>query len=285
VTDVLARHRVNIDVIERLSEGEFACVELLISSQAELDRRSLKHEILSAARTEGVDLALQAEGLYRRTKRLVVFDMDSTLIQGEIIDEFARKLGRYEEVAKITSEAMHGKLQFSEALTRRVKLLKGLSQAQIEEVFKETRLTPGANDLIQVLKQLGYKIAIISGGFACIADKLKASLQLDYAYANHLVMVQGTATGEVTAPIIDAQRKADLLELIAQQEGIQLDQVIAIGDGANDLLMIEKAGLGVAFNAKPALNERADLALSQKSLRSVLYLLGLSGRDVAEVLA
>jgi phosphoserine phosphatase len=285
VTEVLARHRVNISEIERLSESEFGCVELLISSGAEIDRPALKHDLLAVARTEGVDLALQAEGLYRRAKRLVAFDMDSTLIESEIIDEFARKLGRYDEVASITREAMHGRLPFAEALARRVACLKGLSQAQIDEVFSETRLTPGAEDLIRVLKQLGYRIALISGGFSCIADRLKSKLGIDYAYANRLVMKDGRATGEVLAPVIDAQRKADLLEVIAQQESIHLDQVIAVGDGANDLLMIEKAGLGIAFNAKPAVNERADLALSQPSLRSILYLLGISGRDVSEVLA
>jgi phosphoserine phosphatase len=285
VTEVLARHRVNISEIERLSESEFGCVELLISSGSEIDRMALKHDLLAAARTEGVDLALQAEGLYRRAKRLVAFDMDSTLIQSEIIDEFARKLGRYDEVAAITREAMHGRLPFAEALSKRVACLRGLTQAQIDEVFSETLLTPGAEELIRVLKKLGYRIALISGGFSCIADRLKTRLGIDYAYANHLVLKDGKATGEVLPPVIDAQRKADLLEVIAQQEGIHLDQVIAVGDGANDLLMIEKAGLGIAFNAKPAVNERADLALSQQSLRSILYLLGISGRDVSELLA
>lgn len=285
VTRVLATHKVNIDIIERLSEGEFGCVEMLISSNHELDRGRLKHELMTVARDQGVDVALQAEGLYRRSKRLVAFDMDSTLIQSEIIDEFARKLGAYDEVARITHEAMQGRLPFGEALQRRVAKLRGLTQAQINEVFDETLLTPGAEELIRVLKRLGYKIALISGGFACIAERLKARLGIDYAYANQLVMKDGIATGEVLPPVVDAQRKADLLEVIAQQEGIRLDQVIAIGDGANDLLMIEKAGLGIAFNAKPAVNERADLALSQKSLRQVLYLLGISGRDVSEVLA
>lgn len=285
VTEVLARHRVNINEIERLSESEFGCVELLLSSDSKLDRHALKSELLTAARTEGVDLALQAEGLYRRAKRLVAFDMDSTLIQSEIIDEFARKLGRYDEVAQITQLAMQGKVPFTEALSKRVACLQGLTQDQIEAVFQETQLTPGAEDLIRVLKKLGYKIALISGGFSCIADRLKTRLGIDYAYANHLVLRDQKATGEVLPPIIDAQRKADLLEVIAQQEGIHLDQVIAVGDGANDLLMIEKAGLGIAFNAKPAVNARADLALNQKSLKSILYLLGISGRDASEVLA
>lgn len=284
VTRVLAKYRVNIDVIERLSEGEFSCVEMLVSSAEALDRRALKTELLNIARQLGVDIALQAEGLYRRSKRLVVFDMDSTLIQNEVIDEFARERGVFDQVSAITHEAMKGQLPFDESLKRRVAMLKGLTHDEIERVFARIEVTPGASDLIAVLKKLGYKVALISGGFSCIADRLKSRLGIDYAYANTLEMDHGVATGHVLPPIVNAQRKADLLDVIAQQEHIHLDQVIAIGDGANDLLMLEKAGLGIAFNAKPMVNERADLALNQKSLRSILYLLGISGRDLAEVI-
>jgi phosphoserine phosphatase len=160
-----------------------------------------------------------------------------------------------------------------------------LTTDQIDKVFKRIELTPGAEDLIRVLKKLGYKTALISGGFMCIAERFKEKLGIDYAYANTLEIERGAATGRVIAPIVNAQRKADLLDLIAQQERILLDQVIAIGDGANDLLMLEKAGLGIAFNAKPAVREQADMSISQKNLRSILYLLGISGRDLAEVLS
>ncbi|MEN9723539.1 MAG: hypothetical protein RJB38_1525 [Pseudomonadota bacterium] len=284
VTGLLAQNQINIDVIERLSEGDFGCVEMLVSAEKAVNEQAIKHELLALAQKEGVDLALQAEGLYRRSKRLIVFDMDSTLIQSEIIDEFARERGVYDEVARITHAAMSGKVPFGQALGQRVAQLQGLTHEQIDAVFRRTRITPGAEDLIRILKALGYRIALISGGFSCIADRLKAQLGLHYAYANHLVFENGVCTGEVREPIVDAQRKADLLELIAQQEGIALDQVIAVGDGANDIPMLEKAGLGIAFHAKPSVSERADLALSQQNLKTILYLLGISGRDLPAAL-
>jgi phosphoserine phosphatase len=285
VTAVLAKHSVNIDVIERLSEGEFSCVEMIVSSAEELNRYELKKDLLNIAKKQEVDIALQAEGLYRRAKRMVVLDMDSTLIQSEVINELAREKGVYDEVAVITEEAMRGKMDYDESLRQRCEKLKGLTTDQVEVVFKRIELTPGAEDLIQVLKRLGYKIAIISGGFTCIAERLQKRLGIDFAYANTLEIEKGQLTGRVIPPIINAQRKADLLDVIAQQERIHLDQVIAIGDGANDLLMLEKAGLGIAFNAKPVVRESADFSISQKNMRSILYLLGISGRDLAEVLA
>ncbi|MGZ3687868.1 MAG: phosphoserine phosphatase SerB [Bdellovibrionota bacterium] len=285
VTRTLARFRVNIDVIKRLSENEFSCVELLVSSPVEIDQSVLKKELLAIAKEASVDIALQTEGLYRRAKRLVVFDMDSTLIQSEVIDELARAHGVYAEVSEITHQAMMGKMDYDESLRQRVAKLAGLTTAELEKVFSRLQLTPGAEDLIHVVKKLGYKIALISGGFTFVADRLKEKLGIDFAYANVLEVREGKVTGRVNPPIVNAQRKADLLEVIAQQERIELDQVIAVGDGANDLLMLERAGLGIAFNAKPLVREQADLALSQKNLRSILYLLGLNGREVAEAMA
>lgn len=284
VTAVIAKYGLNIAIIERLSEGQFGCVELIVQSTKELDRSAMKKELLAIAKDKGVDIALQAEGLYRRAKRMVVMDMDSTLIQNEAIDEFAREKGVYEEVAAITEEAMKGGMDYDESLRLRCSKLKGVDQKDIDNVLKRIQLTPGADDLIRVLKNLGYRVALISGGFNCITDRFKERLDIDYAYANTLEMENGRATGRVIPPIVNAQRKADLLELIAQREGISLDQVIAIGDGANDLLMLEKAGLGIAFNAKPAVRAQADMALNQKNLRSILYLLGISGRDLTDVL-
>jgi phosphoserine phosphatase len=284
VTGVIVKFGLNIDSIERLSEGEFGCVEMLVSSTRELDRTDLKKELLAIARQLGVDIALQAEGLYRRAKRMVVLDMDSTLIQSEVIDEFAREVGKYDEVAAITEEAMRGEMNYDESLRRRCAKLEGLTTEDIERVFSRIHLTPGADDLIRVLKNLGYRVALISGGFMCIAERFKEKLGIDYAYANTLEVVNGKCTGKVLPPVVNPERKADLLEVIAQKEEIHLDQVIAVGDGANDLLMLERAGLGIAFNAKPAVREKADTSLSQKNLRSILYLLGISGRDLAEVL-
>ncbi len=282
VTLELAQWQLNIDVIKKLSENQFGCVELLVSSSVGVDELALRKSLLLIAKDQQVDIALQAEGLYRRAKRLVVLDMDSTLIQGEVIDELAREKGVFAEVAAITHQAMHGEMDYDESLRLRCALLQGLQSSDLLRVYDKIEVTPGAEDLIRALKRLGYKVAVISGGFTFVADRLKERLGIDFAYANTLEMHDQIVTGRVLSPIVNAQRKADLLEAIAQQEKIVLDQVIAIGDGENDLLMLEKAGLGIAFNAKPLVRERADLAYSQKNLRSILYLLGLSGRDVAQ---
>jgi phosphoserine phosphatase len=283
VTHLLAQFRLNIDKIERLSDNGFGCVEMIVSAHSEVDSLALKKDLLTIARELDTDIALQEEGLYRRAKRLVVLDMDSTLIQNEVIDEFARERGVYEKVAAITEEAMRGGLPFDEALNRRVAELKGLTTAEIQNVISRIELTPGADELIAILKRLGYKTAVISGGFGVVADHFKERLKLDYAFANTLEFDSGVATGKVMLPIVNAHRKADLLEQIAASEGIDLDQVVAIGDGANDLLMLERAGLGIAFNAKPVVREQADTAISQKNLKTVLYLLGISGRDLADL--
>ncbi len=283
VAEALARWKLNIDSIKRLSEGPFSCVEILVSASEDKDVSLLKKELLEIAKAQGADIALQAEGLYRRAKRLVVMDMDSTLIQSEVIDELARENGVYDEVAAITHAAMSGMMDYDESLRQRCAKLKGL-HADLERVFSKIELTPGAHDLVRVLKKLGYKIAILSGGFSFVADRLRDQLGIDFSYSNLLEMKDGKVTGEVRPPIVNAQRKADLLDVIAQQERIDLDQVIAIGDGANDLLMLAKAGLGIAFNAKPAVRDQAHTSLTSRNMRSILYLLGLSGRDLARVL-
>lgn len=285
VTSVLASYGINIDTIQRLSEKSTSCIELLVSSLKKIDQLKMRKELLLIAQQQKIDIALQSEGLFRKSKRLVVLDMDSTLIQNEVIDELARQKGVFNEVAKITEEAMQGKIDFDESLRLRCRMFAGLKASEIEKVFNRLQLTSGAQDLILVLKQLGYKIAIISGGFSYVAERFKERLGIDYAYTNILEEKDGVFTGEVIPPILNAQRKADLLDLIAQREKISLDQVIAIGDGANDLLMLEKAGLGIAFNAKPSVRERADMSLNQKNLRSIFYLLGISARDIDEVLS
>ena len=284
VTAALVKHDINIETIQRLSQDEFSCVEILLGTDREVNRRKLGIELLSLARHAGVDVALQSEGLFRRAKRLIVMDMDSTLIQNEVIDEFARELGTFEEVSRITEEAMKGKLDFEESLRRRVAFLEGLTLQQVDNVYKRIQITDGAEQLIRVLRKLGYKVALISGGFRVIANRLQERLGLDYIYANQLEWKDGVCQGRVIPPIVNAQRKADLLEMIAQQEKIVLDQVVAVGDGANDLLMLERAGLGIAFNAKPKVREKADLELNRKNLQSILYLLGFSARDFSKAL-
>ena len=284
VAHALARWKVNIDTIKKLSDESFSCVEMQVSTPTSLDPLTLRKELLEIATQESVDIALQTEGLYRRSKRLVVLDMDSTLIQGEVIDELAREKGVYDEVATLTHAAMMGNLDYDTSLKLRCEKLKGLTLKDLQNVYDRIQITPGGIDLIKVLKKLGYKVAVISGGFTFMAERLKSKLGIDFAHANTLEVKDEKLTGRVIPPIINAQKKSDLLHALAQQEKISLDQVIAIGDGANDLLMLEKAGLGIAFNAKPLVKQKADLALSQKNLKSILFLLGMTSREIQKVI-
>ena len=221
-------------------------------------------------------MSLQRESLYRRSKRLVVMDMDSTLIRIEVIDELARAAGVGAEVARITERAMQGEMDYDESLRQRVGAAGGARRRGARSSSPPNLpLTDGAETLVRVLKRLGYKIAVISGGFSRAAEALKRRLGVDYAYSNNLEVQGGKLTGRVVGPIVNAQRKAELLETIAQAEGVLLDQVIAVGDGANDALMLERAGLGIAFHAKPKLREAADTSISAAGLDAILYLLGL----------
>jgi len=283
VSRILADHQTNIERITKLTQRQLRCVEFLITTPPDLDVKALTRKLLHAATSLGVDIAVQKESLYRRAKRLVVMDMDSTLIQIEVIDELARLAGVGAAVAEITERAMNGELDFQEALRARVALLKGLEASALEQVYRNIPFTPGAKTLVRILKRLGFKTAVISGGFKFFTDRLKEELGLDYAYANQLEIIDGIVTGGVVGPIIDGARKAQLLEEIAAGEGITLDQVIAIGDGANDLPMLGKAGLGIAFNAKARVREQADTHINQQSLDSILYLLGLSEREMEEI--
>ena len=285
VGKILAEHGVNIERVSKLNQGDLRCVELLVTAPAELDMRTINRQLLNAGANLGVDIAVQRENLYRRAKRLVVMDMDSTLIQIEVIDELARIAGVGEQVALITERAMNGELDFPAALRERVALLSGLPAAALEEVYRNIPFTPGAKTLIRVLKRLGFKTAVISGGFSYFVDRIKDDLGLDYAYANELEIVDGLVTGRVIGQVVDGGRKAELLEEIAAKEGVTLDQAIAIGDGANDLPMLGKAGLGIAFNAKARVREEADYHINQQRLDSILYLLGISEREMAEICA
>ncbi len=285
-TAILARHDVNIDRITRLSGGEeLSCLEMILSSTRLSTTREIKELLMPIAAETGIDLALQREGYVRRVKRLVVLDVDSTLVQGEVIDELARRRGCLDRVAAITERAMQGELAFPEALRERVGLLAGTPMSVLEDVQRGVQLTPGATELLRVLRRLGYRLAIISGGFTFFTDRLKADLQLDHAFANELEIAEGRLTGRIVGPIIDGQRKADLLVQLAREHGIGPDQAVAIGDGANDLLMLARAGLGIAFNAKRVVRERADHAINRPRLDSILYLLGISEAEKAELLA
>jgi len=291
VAQVLADHRVNIERIGRLSDGNLASVEFLIAMPVSADAatahaqaKDLRRTLIEATTDLRIDIAVQRETLTRRSKRLVVMDMDSTLIQMEVIDELARIRGVGDQVAELTRRAMAGELDFEQSLRARVGLLEGLDAGALADLVRRLPITPGARELLAVLRTLGYRTAVISGGFSFAANALKEQLGLDYAYSNQLEVRGGHLTGRVVDPVVTPMRKADLLDLIAQGEGIALEQTIAIGDGANDLPMLERAGLGIAFHAKPKLRAAADTAVSAGGLDRILYLLGLRTRDINEVL-
>jgi phosphoserine phosphatase len=280
----VAASSINIDLIRKLSAGSLSTLELVCSSAMRVNITATTEEMLKVTKEyPGVDVAIQRENLYRRSKRLVVFDMDSTLIQGEVIDDMAALIGKGEEVSALTKRAMEGEMDFQESLLRRVSLLKGLTRKDLDTVYSEIKMSNGAERLIKVLKRLGYRIAIISGGFTYFVERLKNELGIHYAYANALELDGDTVTGRLNGLIVDGRRKADLLELLAQQEGVMLDQVIAIGDGANDLQMLKKAGLGIAFNAKPFTKSLVGTSITSKSMDSILYLLGITDHEIAEM--
>ena len=281
VSEVLAAHGANIERIYRLSEGGLTSVEFAISLQG--DVLPLKRALLAAAGEGAFDCALQRETLLRRSKRLIVMDMDSTLIRIEVIDELARAHGVGDQVKAITRRAMAGEMDYDQSLRERVALLRGLDARVLYELAAGLPLTEGAETLLRVLQRLGYRTAVISGGFSVAAEALQKRLGIDFAWSNTLEIEGGVLTGRVIGPIVNAQRKADILEELARRENVPLDQVIAIGDGANDLLMLQKAGHGIAFHAKPKLREAAHTSISAMGLDAILYLLGITGRDVASL--
>jgi phosphoserine phosphatase len=281
---VLADHGTNIESIRRLSQNGLSSLEVICSlPEAEGAARALRAALMEVTMGRDIDVAVQRERLTRRSKRLVVMDMDSTLIQIECIDELARMHGVVDRVAAITARAMAGELDFESSLKERVGLLAGMDYEKAVSLAANLPVTEGAQELLEVLRVLGYKTAVISGGFTFAAEKLKAKLGLDYAYANELEVKHGKLTGKVVGRIVGANRKAELLEDIAARERIALEQTIAIGDGANDLAMLERAGLGIAFHAKAKLKAAADTAVSRGGLDRILYLLGLHARDIREL--
>ncbi len=289
ITRALADNGMNIDVITRLSgrvplteqqqNMRNACVEFSVRGEPR-DKAALRREFMDIATGQGVDIAFQEDNVFRRNRRLVVFDMDSTLVQVEVIDELAKKAGVGDQVAAITESAMRGELDFRQSLRHRLALLKGLPESSLAEVAEELPLSDGAERLIQNLKRFGYKIAILSGGFTYFGRRLQERFGLDYVFANELEIRDGVVTGQVVGEIVDGQKKADLLQAIALQERISLQQVIAVGDGANDLPMLNLAGLGIAFHAKPKVKEGAGHAISTFGLDSILYLIGVRDRDI-----
>ncbi|GAA2074793.1 phosphoserine phosphatase SerB [Actinomadura alba] len=267
----------NIDRMQRLSHYPVTCIELEVSGA---DPEALRAALAVEAVEQQVDVAVQRAGLHRKAKRLIVMDVDSTLIQGEVIELLAEKTGRLDEVAAITEAAMRGELDFEGSLRERVALLAGLDTAAIDDVRDRVRLAAGARTLVRTLKRLDYKFAIVSGGFTQVTDSLVADLGIDYSAANTLEVVDGRLTGRLVGPIIDRAGKAAALERFAHEAGVPISQTVAIGDGANDLDMIQAAGLGVAYNAKPVVRQAADTAVSVPYLDAILFLLGISRDEV-----
>lgn len=288
---IISAHGLNIDAIRRLTgrmsikhpeRNVRACVEFSIRGSLE-DKAAFQQEIMALSAETGMDYSFQKDDMYRRMRRLICFDMDSTLIQAECIDELARRHGVYDEVAAITESAMRGEIDFKESFTRRVALLKGLDVSVMRDIAENLPITEGTDRLMSILKTCGYKIAILSGGFTFFGEYLQRRYGIDYVYCNELEIGEdGRLTGRYVGEIVDGRRKADLLKLIAQTEKVNIAQTIAVGDGANDLPMLLEAGLGIAFHAKPRVKQSARQSLSTIGLDGVLYFLGFKDSQLGE---
>lgn len=277
VTAAIADNGANIERITCLARYPVTAYELVISTT---DIGPIREQLVSASRRLQFDVAVQPEGLRRRAMRLVALDVDSTLIQDEVIELLADEAGCLDEVARVTAQAMAGELDFEAALRARVALLAGLDEAVLERARTRLRLTPGARTFVRTLKRLGFRTMIVSGGFTQFTDALRDELGLDYAFANRLEIRDGKLTGRVEGAVVDRRRKAEILTEVARTEGIELHQTVAIGDGANDLDMLARAGLGIAFNAKPIVADAADTSLNVPFLDAVLFVLGIRRDDV-----
>ncbi|MBZ4676641.1 MAG: serB [Anaerophaga sp.] len=288
VTKEISDQKLNIDIISRLSgripldepDGKTKSVVEFSVRGTPADIEKMKTRFIEITGTSGVDIAFQEDNIYRRNRRLICFDMDSTLIQTEVIDELARKAGVYDKVSAITESAMRGEIDFNESFKQRVALLKGLDESVMKEVAESLPLTEGAERLFKTLKKYGYRTAILSGGFTYFGNHLKNKLNIDYVFANELEIKDGKLTGRHIGEIINGQKKAELLKLLAFKEDINLAQVIAVGDGSNDLPMLREAGLGIAFHAKPKVKASAKHAISTIGLDAILYLLGFRDREI-----
>lgn len=282
-TKIVAQQHLNIDSIHRLTgriplepdaRAPKACIELSVRGTPD-DKDQMQSALMQLSNNYGIDISFQRDDIYRRSRRLICFDMDSTLIQTEVIDELADRAGVGNQVRAITESAMRGEIDFKESFTRRVALLKGLDESVMNEIAHNLPLTEGLERMMRVLKRVGYKTAILSGGFTYFGRSLQQRFGFDYVYANELEIADGKLTGHYLGDIVDGQRKAELLRLLCQFEGINIAQAVAVGDGANDLPMLNIAGLGIAFHAKPKVKATAGQSISTIGIDGVLYFLGL----------
>jgi phosphoserine phosphatase len=276
ISNILAEENANIEMISNLTRHCASCVELTIDVNGVKNLGHLKERVIAKSHELNIDLALQKMEAYRKNKRLVFFDMDSTLVDMEIIDEMAERAGVFREVSRITEKARRGDIDFEEALIQRVALLKGLKVEELEKIRSEMRLSEGAEDLVETLKGLGYKLGLVSGGFDYFANFLRDRLSLDFSFANQLEIKNGVLTGKVLGKIVDNTYKAKIVNMVSSKEGVLLDQTVAIGDGANDVLMLGQAGLGIAYNAKEKVERAANMSLRRTRLKNILYILGIS---------
>ncbi|MDO4320290.1 MAG: phosphoserine phosphatase SerB [Bacteroidales bacterium] len=291
VTDVIASHELNIDGIQRLTgrmpldEDELplskSCIEFSVRGNPR-SRSEMQARFMEIAADEDFDISLQEDNVYRRARRLVCFDMDSTLIGTECIDQLADRAGVGDEVRAITEQAMRGEIDFNESFRRRVALLKGLDESVMHEIAESLPITEGVERMMRVLKRMGFKTAILSGGFTYFGNYLKQKFGFDYVYANNLEIVDGKLTGRYVGDIVDGRRKAEMLKIIAQFENIDIEQTIAVGDGANDLPMLTTAGLGIAFHAKPRVKQTARQSISTIGLDGILYFIGFKDSYISE---
>jgi len=283
LTRTLADLDINIIRIEQLDYEDHHVLEMVIGARQVMTTVDILTALLHFKENFDVDIAVQEDTLFRRNKRLIVLDADMTFLQCEVIDEMGKLAGVGEPLAAITEKVVHGDIDFTTALKQRVKLLKGLPVSQMEQLYETLPLTPGAEELVRILQHLNYKIAIVSGGFQFFISRLVEKYRLDYGFANQLQIADGKVTGEVEGEIVDAQAKEKILVSLAEQEGFSLQQVVAVGDGANDIHMLARAGLGIAFNAKPIVQQHAQASISTYNLELILYFLGISGKELKEL--
>ena len=275
VSGMFSENGINIETIKMIARGEYIATEITIDTSDVLDIKKMRRMLYVFSETSGLDESLRDYNIFQKQKQVVIFDCDSTIIQGEIIDELARVAGVGETVKEMTIKAMNGEMSYTEAVKKRVSLLKGLTVEQLEILTKGIHLTPGAEELIATLHRMGYKVGVISGGFTFFTDYLKKHLNLDYVFANELAVENGVVTGEIKGDIVDAKRKGDILQKIAKTERISLDQIVAVGDGANDRFMLENAGLAIAFSPKEILKEYSDGMITTDNLSGLRYFLGI----------
>ncbi len=279
ISGILSENSINIEQIKMIARGEYIAMDLTVDTCDFPHTQSLRKVLYKHAEKLGLDISLRNDSIVSRPKRVIVFDCDSTIIQQEVIDELARTAGVDRIVKKITTKAMNGEMDFDKALRVRVKLLKGLPVEKLELLTNSIKLTPGAEELIAALRTMGYKIAVISGGFSFFTDYLKSRLKLDYVFANELEIENGIVTGKIRGEIIDAEKKGELLKQIADIEGIPVDQIVAVGDGSNDRFMLSNAGLAIGFNPKEILKDYSDGVITSENISGLLYFLGIPDTD------